>query len=69
MIKTAQGNKVTDRSGSCALIAIIIGFLLVTQDDNCFIANVGDSRALLISDSGKKVISLSQDHKPQLPIE
>lgn len=46
-----------DRSGSCANITLIVG-------DVCYVANVGDSRAVLSSSGGKKVTSLSKDHKP-----
>lgn len=46
-----------DSSGSCAIIVLII-------DDMCYITNVGDSRAVLSSDKGTKIISLSTDHKP-----
>jgi serine/threonine protein phosphatase PrpC len=35
----------------------------------CFIANVGDSRALLSQNNGQKIINLSQDHKPNLEVE
>lgn len=48
---------VSDRSGSCAVIAILI-------DDMCYIANVGDSRALLSQDLGKNFTVLTTDHKP-----
>jgi protein phosphatase 2C family protein 2/3 len=35
-----ETDEIIDKSGSCALVILIIG-------DNCFSANVGDSRALL----------------------
>jgi len=47
-------------------------FLLVIKDhhhnliidDMIYIANVGDSRALMSADGGKYVVALSRDHKP-----
>lgn len=51
-----------DRSGSCALIVLII-------DDNCYVANVGDSRALMSAEGGKKIYNLSNDHKPTDSVE
>ena len=38
-------------------------------DKKCFIANVGDSRALLSVNNGAKIINLSIDHKPNLEVE
>ena len=35
----------------------------------CYIANVGDSRAILSYQNGSKVFPLSHDHKPQAPTE
>ena len=46
-----------DKSGSCAIVVLIV-------QDICYVANVGDSRATLSSDSGQKVYPLSLDHKP-----
>ena len=51
-----------DRSGSCAIVIIII-------DDICYVANVGDSRALMSAENGKKIVVLSNDHKPTDDIE
>jgi len=38
-------------------------------DDICYIANTGDSRAMLSVSGGKQVLTLSNDHKPTDPIE
>ena len=55
-------NQYYDYSGSCAIVALII-------DNICYIANLGDSRALYSYDSGSKFYQLSRDHKPNDPIE
>lgn len=57
-----------DKSGSCAIVVLIV-------EDMCYVANVGDSRAILswyfwiflhysYSEEGKKIFPLSRDHKP-----
>jgi len=51
-----------DKSGSCALITLII-------DDMCYVANTGDSRAVMSAYGGQTVITLSNDHKPTDEIE
>jgi serine/threonine protein phosphatase PrpC len=51
-----------DRSGSCAIVIIII-------DDVCYVANVGDSRAIMSAELGEKVYVLSNDHKPTDDVE
>ena len=56
--KKAQSyGKVVDRSGSCAIILLIV-------DDMGYIANVGDSRAVISTEGGKVIYALSKDHKP-----
>lgn len=46
-----------EKSGSCSVSVLIVG-------DYCYIANVGDSRAILSLDGGRKVTALTRDHKP-----
>ena len=46
-----------DRSGSCAIVTLFV-------DDVCYSANVGDSRAIMSADRGKKLFLLSRDHRP-----
>ena len=49
--------QVVEKSGSCAVMALIVG-------EMCYIANVGDSRAIMSGNNGKKLFPLSRDHKP-----
>ena len=56
-LKKADQEISYDKSGSCAIIVLIV-------DKECYIANVGDSRAILSSESGIKIFDLSQDHRP-----
>jgi serine/threonine protein phosphatase PrpC len=46
-----------DKSGSCALSALIIG-------EWCFVSYLGDSRGLYSFDSGKQLFQITRDHKP-----
>ena len=46
-----------DSSGSCAIVVLII-------EKRVYIANVGDSRALLSAKNGTKFYPLSRDHRP-----
>jgi protein phosphatase 2C family protein 2/3 len=55
-------NQCIDSSGSSAIIILII-------NDSCYIANLGDSRALYSADEGIQFFQLSRDHKPNDPIE
>lgn len=54
--------QIDDRSGSCAIVTLII-------DEMCYVANVGDSRAILSGESGSRIFPLSRDHKPTDPHE
>ena len=46
-----------ETSGSCAIVVLVVG-------DMCYVANLGDSRAIMSGERGKKVFCLSKDHKP-----
>ncbi len=48
---------IKDSSGSCAIVLLII-------EKRCYIANVGDSRAILSGHNGLKTYILSRDHRP-----
>jgi len=39
------------------------------MEEMCYVANVGDSRAVLSGDHGARVFPLSRDHKPDDPHE
>ena len=66
--KYANGNvNMLDKSGSCAITSLFVGKLpqlLTNLDDMCYIANVGDSRAIMSAYGGEYVVELSSDHKP-----
>lgn len=54
----SEEHRLIERSGSCALVCLVV-------ENKCYIANVGDSRAVLSSQGGLEAISLSKDHKPE----
>ena len=33
-------------------------------EQTCYVANVGDSRALMLAEGGQKLFILSRDHRP-----
>lgn len=51
-----------EKSGSCALILVIV-------DNRVYVGNVGDSRAFVSRLNGKSIFALSKDHKPEDPAE
>ena len=55
-------NEVIEPSGSCAIVILIL-------NDMCYIANLGDSRALYSCNDGRKFLQISRDHKPNDPLE
>ena len=56
-VATRSQDSVTERSGSCALVMLVV-------NDSCYVANVGDSRAIMSGEGGKRLFLLSKDHKP-----
>jgi serine/threonine protein phosphatase PrpC len=46
-----------ERSGSCANVVLIVNEMI-------YVANVGDSRAILSMDNGSQIAMISRDHKP-----
>lgn len=38
-------------------------------DDDIYVVNVGDSRAVLSKHFGKEILALTKDHKPMEPTE
>ena len=38
---------------------------MLTVDDICYVANTGDSRAIMCVNGGKNFVELTNDHKPE----
>lgn len=57
-----ENGEIIDKSGSCSAFALII-------ENKCYAVNVGDSRIILSSLSGRRALLLSKDHKPDEPEE
>jgi hypothetical protein len=62
MAYDAKNNILLDKSGSCALIILIIDNLL-------YAINLGDSRALYSYNGGSSLFQITRDHKPNDEIE
>ena len=52
-----QNNKLVDKSGSCAVMALIINNMI-------YAINLGDSRALYSRKGGQEFYQITRDHKP-----
>ena len=55
-------NQLVDKSGSCALVVLII-------NDALYAINLGDCRALMSTNSGQYLYQITRDHKPNDEIE
>ena len=62
MVYDQQNNILKDKSGSCALVMLILNNYL-------YAVNLGDSRALYSYDTGKYLYQITRDHKPNDEIE
>ena len=60
--KAVKNGVLVDKSGSCALIALIINNILYS-------INLGDSRGLYSKNGGKEFYQITRDHKPNDPKE
>ena len=58
----SEDNSLLDKSGSCALVTII-------ADNTVYVANIGDSRAVMSNHLGRETVQLTQDHKPNVKSE
>ena len=62
MVYDEKSNILLDKSGSCALVMLIINDILYS-------INLGDSRALYSYDTGKYLYQITRDHKPNDEVE
>ena len=62
MVYDPKNNKLHDKSGSCALVMLIV-------DNILYSINLGDSRALYSYDTGKFLFQITRDHKPNDEVE
>jgi protein phosphatase 2C family protein 2/3 len=56
-ISVDESGDIIDRSGSCATIVLLV-------DGMCYVANLGDSRAIMSQNKGKQEVILTKDHNP-----
>ena len=56
-LKIADKKGSVDNSGAAVIMALIV-------NDTCYVANVGDCRAILSLDGGKTIRQITTDHKP-----
>jgi protein phosphatase 2C family protein 2/3 len=53
-----------EKSGSSAISAIVIGIFPTNIDNNCYIANLGDSKAIISRSLGLRINTLTKQHVP-----
>jgi serine/threonine protein phosphatase PrpC len=56
-------------SPACSLVRNSYSYKYLNSDEEVYIANVGDSRALMSVDGGNYIVELSRDHKPNDDLE
>ena len=62
MAYDAKSKTLLDKSGSCAIILLIM-------DNILYAINLGDSRALYSYDTGRCLLQITRDHKPNDEVE
>ena len=55
--ETKQKQSSVNRAGSCALAVMVV-------NDDIYVINVGDSRAVMSKGDGSECVALTHDHKP-----
>lgn len=60
--ETKQKLASINRAGSCGLMVLCV-------DEDIYVVNVGDSRAIMSKNGGREVLPLTRDHKPMEPQE
>lgn len=75
-LKLIKEDRLIDQEVVQLLLLLLVNYLLsldekliIATEDTCYVANVGDSRAVISQDGGKNIFSLTRDHKPMDEVE